>query len=175
MYLSVPIVLIFVPSAPSAIAIIIVCVIAPGCVGSCDVAAADSGMSGSCVVTGRRLYSVVTRVVRVSHFAAACRTGTCTYSPESVCIMAVGLGCASDVFGAAPVGCRFGLVGTPVMAKQCVFAFGVLGIIVVSSVVSVESVSHEVSDCSMLGTAKLKLELDPMAWSKRATDMGKHQ
>ena len=119
------------------------------------------------------MYSVVIRDVRVSHLAAACRTGTCTYSPESVWIIAVGLGCTSDAFGAAPVGCRLGLVGTPVMANPCVFIFGVLGIIVVSSVVSVGSVSLEVSDCIVLGTAKLRPELDPMVWSKRATDMGK--
>ena len=50
--------------------------------------------------------------------------------------------------------------------------FHVLGIIIVSTVVFVESVSLDESGIITLGTAKFELGLDPKTWSKRATDMG---
>ena len=103
-----------------------------------------------------------------SHFAAACRTGTCMYSPVSVRSIAVGFGLVSCVFCVAPDGDP--LVFGVVAVAGC--SLDVLGIIVGSSCVSGVSVSLEVSDCSVLGTAKLIFEFDPMAWSKRATDIG---
>ena len=70
------------------------------------------------------------------------------------------------------MGDRFALVCCSFVFCISFHIFQVLGIMIVSSVVLVESVSLDESGIITLGTAKFELGLYPKAWSRRATDMG---